>query len=400
MADGSAPRQSDDNGEGSAIATGLAIARETHGLSEAEVRRRYKQIKPWRNRLLFSEFLFFRLYDPAIDPTHFIGAYKAARVAYALNRYSPARRIIGNKLYWDAALRGLGFKTPELQATYGISAGPNVPCLTNRDQVRRFLRHRARYPVFAKPAQGQASQFVMALDRYEADRRVLIDWRGEEIETWHLFRALENRFNDKGFLFQSAVRQHPDVEAVIGRAVGCLRYVTINDAQGVGLVGVAWKVPNANSISDAGAVGGLAVSLDRETGVVQKAFSSSDADAREITHHPGTGAKLVGFQIPNWTAMTEQVVQAARVLHHLPIVGWDIAIGPEGPIFIEANSSPSFWAMQVGRSHGIYTPELQDRVEAEIQRQRALYGWWVSRKARLRRNAQLIGGRVGAVFGR
>jgi len=396
---GNAPPQ-DGQADRSAIAAGMALARETHGLTPKELRRLYKQMKPWRHRLLFSEFLFFRLYDPANDPQHFIGAYKAAKVAYSLNRYSPARRIIGNKLYWDAALKGLGFAVPELQATYGISAGPDVPCLTSREDARRFLRYRARYPLFAKPAQGQASQFVMALDGYDPDRRVLIDWQGAETDSWQLFRALENRFNDKGFLFQSAVRQHPQVEAAIGRAIGCLRYVTINDAQGVDLVGVAWKVPNAGGLSDAGAVGGLAVSLDQDTGVVRKAFSSSDADGREITHHPGTGAKLIGFAVPNWETTTQTVLAAARVLHHLPIVGWDIAIGPDGPIFIEANSSPSFWAMQVGRSNGIYTPELAARFEVEIRRQAQLYGWWTGRKARLRRNYELMRGRVGEMLSR
>jgi len=382
------------------LQAGFALAKRTHGLSEQEVRRAYRRSKPWRSKLLLSEFMLFRLYDPDRDPRHFIGSYEAAKVAYALNRYSPTRRIIGNKLHWDATLKGLGYEVPELQAVYGMAAGPHVPQLVDRDATRRFLRYRAKYPLFCKPARGQASAFVMALDGFDAENQMLIDWRGQEIESWHLLRPLENRFRHTGFLFQSAVTQHPDVEKTIGRAVGCLRYVTFKSEAGVELIGVAWKVPNAGAISDAGGLGGLAVSLDQKTGEVERVFSSSDAGAVEIEHHPGTGARMVGFRIPNWDKMMEQVLSAAAVLHHLPLVGWDIAIGPDGAIFVEANSSPSFWAMQIGRDKGLYTPELQARFAKEQGRQKQLYGPRVGRKARLKRNLGLLWGRVGEIFGR
>lgn len=355
--------------------------------------RAYARVRPGRHKLLLSEFLLFRLYDPDVDPRDFVGAYRAAKVAFALNRRSPNRRLIANKLYWDSILRGLGFDVPELQASYGLSAGPAYRHLTDRAGVRRFLSHEARYPLFGKPAEGQASQFVMALDGLSSDGEHLVDWSGNALERWRLIRPLEKRFQDKGYLFQSAVRQHPAVEAVIGRGVGCLRFVTFNSESGVEILGVAWKVPAAGAISDAGAFGGMPAPLDPETGTVISFFSRSDAAADAITHHPGTGMRLVGFTIPNWARIVSSVKAAAEILHGLPLVGWDVAIGPEGPVFIEANSSPSFWAMQIGRQSGIYTPELRSRFRIEMARQARLNGPFVRKAARVARTYRFLGGR-------
>jgi hypothetical protein len=56
--------------------------------------------------------------------------------------------------------------------------------------------------------------------------------------------------------------------------------------------------------------------------------------------HPVTGVEIIGRVVPCW----DQVIALAKRAHHVirdrVLVGWDIAITPNGPMLIEGNSYP------------------------------------------------------------
>ena len=60
-----------------------------------------------------------------------------------------------------------------------------------------------------------------------------------------------------------------------------------------------------------------------------------------------TGVKFDGIKIPFWSEIKEMVIEAALVNDKINIVGWDVAIGKDGPLIIEGNRGPGFDLVQV-----------------------------------------------------
>lgn len=56
--------------------------------------------------------------------------------------------------------------------------------------------------------------------------------------------------------------------------------------------------------------------------------------------HPVTRAPVTGRIVPRWPEIRALAVRAHRVFADRVIVGWDIALTPEGPVLIEGNSYP------------------------------------------------------------
>ena len=55
---------------------------------------------------------------------------------------------------------------------------------------------------------------------------------------------------------------------------------------------------------------------------------------------PDTGIPLVGYQLPMIEEAKAMACEAAREIPEVGHVGWDMAIGPDGPAIIEGNDFP------------------------------------------------------------
>ena len=78
-----------------------------------------------------------------------------------------------------------------------------------------------------------------------------------------------------------------------------------------------------------------------------------------------TGIRLDGFPIPYWEEVKKMVLEAALVNDEIHLVGWDVAIGKDGPLVVEGNRSSSFDIIQVPPKKG--QRPLLDNLIAEIK---------------------------------
>ena len=78
-----------------------------------------------------------------------------------------------------------------------------------------------------------------------------------------------------------------------------------------------------------------------------------------LGHYVTTGKIVPGFQIPKWEEVKCDVVKAASIYPEACFVGWDIAIGEDGSVFIEANNTCSETLYQFDGSQRDYL--LQQR---------------------------------------
>ena len=109
---------------------------------------------PTRNSM--TEYYKYRLFDKnAVAPKDvntFAGEVLAERIWQGLNR--PLWwGLVADKVSYHLHLSAAGFRQPRLVALYDETkrSVPNVQCFHNADELQRFLREPAHYPMFAKP---------------------------------------------------------------------------------------------------------------------------------------------------------------------------------------------------------------------------------------------------------
>jgi hypothetical protein len=162
-----------------------------------------------------------------------------------------------------------------------------------------------------------------------------------------------------GYLFERFMAPHPDAAALYGERLGTTRIVTLCDAGGPRIFRASWKIPSGQNTADNfWRSGNLLAKLDVETGAVEKAISGTGFETKFETHHPDTGAPLIGAAVPRWAEVKAVALEGARVMRHLPMLGWDIGSTAEGPIIIEMNETPDLFLNQFPDARGILEPDF------------------------------------------
>ena len=325
-------------------------------------------LKRTGRRLMLTEFLAFGLYRRGSRPEDFIGVIEGAVLALAINYRKNRRALVHDKLLFDAMLRGLGYPVPRLQAVIGnLGQGGGFEVMRGPEQLACFLKDRAEYPLFIKPARGQNSLGAVAVDRFDhgtgevilsADKRVPVDEFAR--------RLCKGR--DGPLLVQSFIDQHPDVTHTAGPAIGCVRIITFLENGAPEILRAFWKIPTGGALADNLWRGNMIASVDENTGEVGVVRAGVTPDAPHVTHHPDTRAELPGMILPHWRDVRRLCESAAHLMRGMPLVGWDVAIGPDGPVLVEANSVPSAELTQYPDQRGFLVGDLLTRFEAELAR--------------------------------
>lgn len=65
-----------------------------------------------------------------------------------------------------------------------------------------------------------------------------------------------------------------------------------------------------------------------------------------MDRHPNTGAQIAGATLHRWDEVRAFAIAAHKVFGDRVIVGWDIAVTPDGPVLVEGNGAPDLDIMQ------------------------------------------------------
>jgi len=123
-----------------------------------------------------------------------------------------------------------------------------------------------------------------------------------------------------------------------------LRIVTTVVDDNVKIIFAGARIGSGKTIADNFHQGGQGVLVDLEKGCLTG--NGIDKNLKE-SEKSITGIKFDGFKIPYWEEIKQMVKEAAMVNNKIHIVGWDVAIGKNGPQIIEGNRGPGFDIIQV-----------------------------------------------------
>ena len=141
------------------------------------------------------------------------------------------------------------------------------------------------------------------------------------------------------------IRQHSVLKQLNPASVNTIRIATLLQNDEVEVLAAVLKTGAGDDITDNLSLGGIGAQIDVKTGVV--CSYGRDFHFHAFTHHPITGAQILGLQIPHWDKAIDLVKTAHKRLPQCMIYGWDIAITETGADIVEANSKPGTRIMQV-----------------------------------------------------
>lgn len=185
------------------------------------------------------------------------------------------------------------------------------------------------------------------------------------------FNDLYSRIISSDFIIQKQLRQHPIMDSVNPSCVNTVRIDTFIGGDGKAEVMSAYLRLGINgSHVDNISAGGLSVPVDIETGRLNKFgyLGSSENWTILPEEHPDTLTRFEDITIPFFDKVKVLVCRMALLVPELRLLGWDIAIGETGPVFIEGNT---FYDMSgVDRNYGGYrkNPVFKKAIEEYKER--------------------------------
>jgi hypothetical protein len=151
------------------------------------------------------------------------------------------------------------------------------------------------------------------------------------------------------WLVQPCLVNHPELADLALDAAATCRVVTILDEAGDPEPVVAiFRMPAVpGAVVDNLHRGGIAAPVEIGTGRLGPATGYAVAGPpTRFAHHPVTGAVITGRALPQWSAVLALAVRAHRAFAPRVLVGWDISVGPDGPVLVEGNEQPGVDGLQ------------------------------------------------------
>jgi hypothetical protein len=287
-----------------------------------------------------AEFLGYGLWDtsrPARDRFATLSDRDRAVLEPLMNP-AEACRYVCDKAWTAHRLEHAGVATAPTLALASLDPGTEpltgaYPMVRGYAAVAALLSSIEAPGAVLKPVDGAAGRGVVVFRDVARGGPVHLDgtvWSWDRVERhlsaesiWKIERRLET---------------HPRLAAIAGETLGTARLTTFRTRDGtIHLTPSTWKIPIGNSGVDhfAHGTGQLAAPIDRAKGTI--GWARSWRHPHVVEHHPVTGVRFVGAEMPFWSEAVDLVSRAAACLPDLASLGFDVAITAEGPVIVDVN---------------------------------------------------------------
>lgn len=316
------------------------------------------------NRLTAEEYFALRLYDDAAVPpaekANFVGIAKSRAIWEAVYEDSTWLGVIVDKIAAGALFAGAGYPVPQIAAVFEPHLRlPGMRMLHDAAAIESFLREAGDRQLFGKPVGANQSLGSIAISGVDAAAGTLRAGNGAVLDIKDFAQLVATEFHG-GYVFQERLRPHPAVVAVCGDRIATVRLLTICQEGEPEIVAAAWKIPVGDNMADNfWRPGNLVAPVDEASGTVGTAVRGTGIRRKEMAAHPDSGAAIAGLVLPHWRETRDLVLSASRFLKDILLIGWDIALTPDGPVIVEANETPDLMLVQHATGRGILTERFR-----------------------------------------
>ncbi len=343
--------------------TTLARLAKAHRRNPLDILAELTRLRTGPGRLSLDDYQRLGFADralyPGADRLSFVGVRASIDIWMTVNYQINAFGLVNNKIAADLLFAAHGFRVIPSLALFRPEAGIGGRFHIGSDaQLRAWLADQENYPLFGKPVAGYRSLGSTSLERYDEAAACVVTTAGERV-TLDGYIAYAKKHAASGYLFQRRVSPHAALRAICGDRLATVRVLTIVADGTPKAIRACWKIPaGKNAADNFWRPGNLLAQLDLATGRVLRVLRGAGATTEEITHHPDTGAALVGTTVPNWRQIIEMAVDGAKVIGELALAGWDIAPVDDGAVLVELNETPDFQLHQLADGKGLLDRDM------------------------------------------
>lgn len=228
-------------------------------------------------------------------------------------------------------------------SNYGVNSAKNIAYSTSEGlfdvndktyiSINNFIKKYDGYDLFAKPIDGECGCGILHITIMDGN----ISRNGEIISIDDLLQTI----NSARYLIQSKVIQNKLMKELHPQSINTIRLVTINNpnTKHPEVFPSILRIGTGNSIVDNTSQGGLAVGINLYTGRLKEYGFYKPSYGTKVIKHPDSGIRFSEFTIPYFEECKRQAIFLHSMLPDIHSIGWDIAIGENGPIFIEGNDN-------------------------------------------------------------
>lgn len=232
--------------------------------------------------------------------------------------------LVSDKFIFGQLFRSLGYPLPENKA---LVEGDRIKWLNpgRETPLKALVGNKGKY--ICKPIDKGGGEGVFLLST-DGDG-IFVDEQHWSVDD------LRSRLSGR-YLMQERVKQHEALRALHPTSVNTLRLLTVHGPDESELLSSVLRVGKGGGILDSWSQGGIAVSIDPETG---KTISPGviKTEKRTVKMHPETGVSLDGYTIPFFDRCKKVVKDAHKEIPQIWSIGWDVSVSNDGPVILEAN---------------------------------------------------------------
>ena len=290
----------------------------------------------YRHGLDTQAYYMFELYRPDYWPRAggYLTRYETKNgimklLTWQLSDYEQ-RTVLADKLKSAAFCKEIGVPIPPLLAIAQdgvLSFEPGAEGQFDQD-------------LFVKPVKLKGSRGIDVFRNIGPGR--YRDAAGVEFDRAALIAHLAERSKTMALMVQRRLINHPDIADLAGQSLMAIRVITCkSDLDQKAIVTYAF-IRVITRLEPAWPVTyELGIAIDLATGKLGPATGDKEKWLLEwLDVHPVTGAKVTGRQLPHWEAVKAMALKAHDAAKGRLLIGWDIAVTPEGPLLLEGNSYP------------------------------------------------------------
>lgn len=258
--------------------------------------------------------------------------FSQLRVKGRKAEHSPTS-ILRDKLLFGMFTSYLGVDSPK---NIAVSEKNGLLDLETKNIIsfNDFLLKYMNGDFFAKPIDGECGDGIFHLQIKNGDIIINNDVSNAE--------ELEQKLSKWRYLIQSTVEQHPIMSSLHPQSTNTIRLVTVRNKNSNNTPVVfpsILRIGTGNSIVDNTSQGGLAVGIDLLSGNLKEYGFYKPEYGTKVKVHPDSLINFSSFNIPFFKECCEQACLLHSFLSDINSIGWDVAIGSNGPIFIEGNDN-------------------------------------------------------------
>ena len=272
--------------------------------------------------------------------------------------------ILRNKLLFNIYYSNYNMPVTNLYGYYSKMTGllAEGTLLTSPEELKRYLVKKKPINIVAKPVGGGRGKKIIVTERIDyMDDDILFYFTDDTVmnftEIKKKLEEISQRKPYSGCLLEEKLVQHSLLKEINPASVNTVRVATFLNKSNQAEVHLAvFRLGRAKASVDNISRGGLVVGVNIEDGTLGKGVFYTKYGSGLYNEHPDTKVKFTGLKLPYWDEIIDLCKNAARVSPFCRSIGWDVAITPDGPVFLEGNDH---WFVNQAHTNGYLQPEIR-----------------------------------------